>query len=462
MEYLEYLDGKRDVVPEVGFDVPVTDGFLFPFQADTVRWACHGGRRAIFADTGLGKTRMQLTWAREVARHTGGRVLVVAPLAVGTQTEREASTCGIGGVRFARHPGDVDAQITVTNYDNIERWESVDLAAVVLDESSILKAFMGQTRNYLIERFAGVPFRLACTATPSPNDYTELGNHSEFLGTSTRAVMLARFFVNDLSEVGTDKWRIKGHAVVPFWDWVASWARMIGVPSDIGPYDDAAYNLPALHIHRHVADVDITDGRDNGMLFRIGSMSATNIHTERRKTAASRSRMVADTVRAESNEPWLIWVDTDYDAAAVREALGDVVEVAGSDSPDTKAARLLGFADGDFRILLTKPKIAGFGMNWQHCARIAFAGVSYSYESFYQAVRRCWRFGQTREVHAHVFMAPTEAHIWATVERKQEGHQAMKAEMFAASRRSAARALQLVDYHPTHQAPLPRWLRSST
>lgn len=460
MTYDLHLASKAIVAQPHGWTATVAPPWLYPFQRATVEWAISLGRAAIFADTGLGKTRMQLAWAAEVVRHTGRPVLVFAPLAVGPQTVREAERIGLG-VRctFAKSPPpDLDG-IVVTNYDSLDHFDPRAFAGIVLDESSILKSYMGATKRALLEMAQDVPYRLACTATPAPNDYLELGNHSEFLGVLTSHQMIARWFISDQSEMGT--YRLKGHAVRSFWDWVASWARCIGVPSDIGPYSDAGYVLPALSVVRHAVAVDLTEARRDGELIRQVDLSATAIHAEKRRTAASRAAKVAELIAAEPDEAWLVWCETDYEADALREVLpSHAVEVHGRQDTDTKTAGLLGFADNG-GILVTKPKIAGFGMNWQHCARMAFVGGSYSYEAFYQAVRRCWRFGQTREVMAHVVMAATEQAMWSVVHAKSEAHGAMKEAMFAASRRATARAAAIIDYHPQHTAPVPAWLTDS-
>jgi hypothetical protein len=455
--YEEIIGAKERYAPATGFRVEADHPWLWPFQRRAVEWALAGGSRALFEDTGLGKSRQQLAWAHHVHRHTGERVLILAPLAVGPQTVREAASVGLDGVTFAQSEAEAGAApIVVTNYASVHKFESFGEAGIVLDESSILKSFVGKTKVYLCDRFKRTPFRLAATATPAPNDYLELGNHSEFLGILSSHQMIARWFINDTSQMGT--YRLKGHAVRPFWDWVTSWAMCAGLPSDIGPYDDAGYVLPELHMHRHVINVDIVDGREEGALFRLGALSATGVHKEKRRTVKERAAAVSALVRAEPDEPWIVWCETDYEAAALMEALpGGAVEVSGSMPPAVKTDRLLGFVDRG-GILVTKPDIAGFGMNWQHCARMVVSGGTYSYEKFYQLVRRCWRFGQQRPVHCHVVMAVTEQGMWDVVTDKSDAHATMKREMFAASRRAQSRAAAMLDYHPTHEGRLPAWL----
>ena len=431
---------------------------LKPFQADCTGWALERGRSALFEDCGLGKTLQQLAWAQAIVEHTGGRVLILAPLAVAGQTVREGQKFGIP-VTYARTKGEQAKRgITITNYERLDAFDPADFAGVVLDESSILKSFMGATKRRLLEAFARTPFRLACTATPAPNDHMELGNHAEFLGILTSHEMLARWFLNDTSAMGT--YKLKGHAVEPFWDWVSSWARCLGSPADLG-YDATGYVLPDLVQRVHTLDVDVTEGRAKGQLFRQGGLSATKLHQEKRLTLATRAAKMAELVTSEPGESWILWCDTDYEDEALRAVLPDAVSVRGSDSLDSKERALLGFADGSIRVLITKPRIAGFGLNWQHCARVGYVGPSFSYEAYYQTVRRTWRFGQTRPVHVHVAMGRTEVEVWQAMQRKAADHEAMKVEMFAAMRRAReARDEQARIYKPTRRAALPSWITS--
>jgi hypothetical protein len=458
-DYSTFLERKiRSHIP-AGFDTDCSGLGLFPFQAATVEWALRLGRAAIFADTGLGKTFMQLVWALKVADHTGRPVILLAPLAVVRQTEREASKFNIGGVRVVESMDDVNGPgVYVINYDSMHKIDAGAFGGVVLDESSILKNVQGRTRNRLIDMFSATPYRLACTATPSPNDHTELGNHSEFLGVMDESIMRARWFINDLGDT-VQPWRLKRHAEDDFWRWVASWARCIGKPSDMGNYSDEGYNLPGLDIIRHSVGVDIAEGRADGMLFRVPDLSATAIHNEKRRTASERAAKVADIIASQPGESWAVWADTDYDQDAVVEVLGDCIDVRGSDSPRDKADGLLRFVD-DGGVIVTKPKIAGMGLNWQHAARMVFVGGSYSYEAFYQTVRRMYRFGQTRNVEAHVVMASTEMAMWHAIHRKSAQHEQMKTKMYAASRKAALRFSNRDAYNPQHVAPIPAWLHT--
>lgn len=405
LDYSEFLARKALVVAPRGITVTGDEihPSLFPFQRDLTRWALRKGRSAIFADTGLGKTRMQVEWGRL----TGERCLIVAPLAVAQQTVREAAEIGVEIV-YSRHP--TGAPFVITNYEMVERFDPDDYGAVVLDESSILKNFAGKTRNTLIGMFGDTPYRLACTATPAPNDVQEFANHAEFLGVMSRVEMLASFFVHD-----DEGWRLKGHAREPFYRWMASWGMTVRRPSDLG-YDDDGFALPPLDIRAVVVE---SDWKPEGTLFAASLSGITERSTVRKATVAARAQAVADLVAAEQDEPWLIWVGLNSEQDAVAALIPDAVVVQGSDSPDDKAAGLLGFRDGEHRVLVTKPSIAGFGLNFQHCARMAFCGVGDSYEQYYQAIRRCWRYGQTRPVEAHVVVSEAEQSVYANVLRKE-------------------------------------------
>lgn len=457
-DYASFINKKRRAEIKSGFDADLSGYRLFPFQREIVGWALGLGRAAVFADTGLGKTFMQLAWAREVADHTGRPVIVLAPLAVAEQTIREAVKFGIGGVSAATESGDVTTpDVYVTNYEKLHRFDAGAFGGVVLDESSILKNADGRTRNALIAAFQATPYRLACTATPSPNDITELGNHAEFLGVMDESIMRARWFINDLGAT-VAPWRLKKHAERAFWRWVVSWARCIGKPSDMGAYSDDGYDLPDLVEHIHDVDVDLTANRDNGMLFRVPDLSATAIHREKRLTAGDRAAKVRALVSAEPIEPWVVWCETTYEQDALRAVFPDAIDVRGSMTPEQKARGLVQFSDHG-GVIITKPSIAGMGLNWQHSARAAFVGGSYSYEGYYQAVRRQWRFGQTRPVHVHNVMAKTESAMWHAIRRKAKDHERMKDMMFRTSKRAAVSHAAQDPYLPTHTARIPGWLR---
>lgn len=426
---------------------------LFGYQRDVTSFLLASGRGAAFLDTGLGKSFVALEWGRIVAAHTGKPVLMLAPLAVAPQHVREAGKFGLEA-RVVRDQSEVGPGINVTNYAKVDHFDPAAFGGVILDESSIIKNFTGATTRKLIAMFAAVPFRLATTATPAPNDHMELGQHSQFLGVMASNEMLTRWFIADQTNMG--RYRLKGHAVRPFWNWVASWARCVGKPSDLGHSDDG-FVLPPLNMHRHVVAADVTI--DSGeFLFRIPETSATSIHAEKRLTVADRARRIAEIVNGEPGESWVVWCDTDYEADALTARIPDAVEVRGSHSDAVKEERLVGFSEGRYRVIVSKPTIAGFGLNWQHCARVAFVGLSFSYEQFYQAVRRCWRFGQTRPVECHVAMADTERAIWDVISRKSGDHEAMKREMTAAMARAHERRTVKIDYRPTQPTRLPAWL----
>lgn len=438
------------------FDLPPS---LFPHQRAAVEFALRAGSSAMFLDTGLGKTRAALAWGQEVVSRTNRPVLMLAPLGVTRQHKAEADEIGIDAV-VSRDGGPQSPRIVITNYERLHLFDASEFAGIILDESSILKSFSGQTTKRLIEIFKRTPYRLACTATPAPNDHAELGTHADFLGVMTRDQMLMRWFIHDSMDTGT--WRLKGHAVRPFWDWVASWSRCVSRPSDLG-FSDDGFEMPDLRMHRHLVAADRLAGRGEekdgqAHLFRMPDMSATSVHTEKRLTCQARAEMVAGIVAAEPNEPVTVWVETDYDADAIMAAIPEAVEVRGSMTPDQKEDRLTAFTNGDLRVLVTKASIAGFGLNWQHCARTVFAGMSFSYEAFYQAVRRHWRFRQTRPVDCHVVFADTEAAIWDVVSRKAGDHDAMKREMTAAMARAHRADIRLHSYQPQKLASLPAWV----
>ena len=421
MDYKDFLDRKRVVFGAHGFEPRGLNPALFPFQRDIVRWACRKGRAAIFADCGLGKTLMQLEWAREVAGETGGRVLILAPLAVAKQTQQEGARFGIQ-VTVCGSQDDVQGGVNVTNYEKLHRFDPESFAGIVLDESSILKAYDGKTRTTIIDSFSRTPYRLACTATPAPNDHMELANHAEFIGVMLRKEMLSMFFTHDGGE--TQKWRLKRHGESDFWRWVSSWATVLRKPSDIG-HDDEGFDLPALRIRRHTVG---TSAEAVGTLFPMPASTLDERRVARRASMSERVRLCADMVNA-SAEPWLIWCDFNAESASLAEAIPDAIEVTGSDSNEAKESALAGFTAGAHRVLVSKPSIAGFGMNWQHCSNIAFVGLSDSYESFYQAIRRCWRFGQRRPVDAHVIVSELESAVVSNVLRKEADAEKMHAGM---------------------------------
>ena len=424
MDYNTFLERKKVTDPETGIEVDISsiNTMLYDFQKDIVRWALRRGRSAIFADCGLGKTPMQLEWAH----HVPGPVLILAPLAVSTQTVHEGEKFGID-VGIASKQSDVTKKISITNYEKLGHFDPSYFTGVVLDESSILKSHTGKYRTQIIESFSQTPFRLACTATPAPNDFMELGNHAEFLGTMTRSEMLAMFFIHDGGE--TSKWRLKGHAKgngssSPFWEWLCSWAVMIRRPSDLG-YNDDGFILPEMHLHEDSVE---TNKKLPGELFTIEARTLSDRIKARRETVDDRAKVCADMINA-SDETWIVWCNLNKEAEAVRALVPDAVEIRGSDKAEFKESAMMDFSAGKIRVLITKPSIAGFGMNWQHCSNVAFVGLSDSYEQFYQAVRRCWRFGQKREVNVHIITADIEGAVVKNIARKEEDSIRMAEEM---------------------------------
>ena len=422
-DYAAFLRSKQHTVPSNG---PVVDPgdvhpFLFPFQRDLTRWAVRKGRAALFADTGLGKTFMQLEWARLI----GERTLIVAPLSVARQTIREAHKIGLEPV-YSRD-GKPAGAITVTNYEMVEHFDPADFPAVVLDESSILKALDGKTRRRLTEMFRETPYRLCCTATPAPNDIAEIGNHAEFLGIMSNAEMLSAFFVHgDLGGVGDRQgWRLKGHAEDAFFRWLASWGMAVRTPSDIG-YDDDGYVLPPLTIHPEFLPVDYVP---DGQLFFGGLKGITDRSKVRRATVEARCARAAELVNGPLAGQWIVWHGLNDEGHRLLQLIPDAVLVEGSQSPEAKAAALEAFQDGSIRVLISKPRIAGFGMNFQNAHRMAFVGLSDSWEAYYQCIRRSWRFGQTEPVDVAIVLSEAESAIYENVMEKEREAKSMQAKL---------------------------------
>ncbi len=410
--YADFLDKRRTIDHGDGFEVDESDinPQLFDFQRAIVAWACAKGRAAIFADCGLGKTPMQLEWARLVCERHGGIVLIVAPLAVAEQTAREGEKFGVP-VNVCRTGDDVTLGVNITNYEMLRHFTPDVLAGVVLDESSILKSYDGKTRTEIIAFAEQVPFRLACTATPAPNDPAELCNHAEFLGVMTESEVKALYFTTDGT---TTRWRLKGHSHEAFYRWMATWAVAMRKPSDLG-FDDGRFALPDLDVREVVVEGEnITPDA----LFTSERIGISERRAARRASMTNRVQAAADLANA-TDEPFLCWCDLNAESEALTDAIPGAVQVRGSDTPEHKAKAMLDFAAGRVRVLVTKPSIAGFGMNWQHCSRMAFVGLSDSYEQFYQALRRCWRFGQEKPVVAYVVTSDAEGAVVQNVKRKE-------------------------------------------
>ena len=465
--YLTFLDQKVRMAPAVGFD-PVDSlmpAAIKPFQRDIVTWACRRGRAAVFAGTGLGKTIQELTWAQQVTEHTGGRVLLFTPLAVAEQTVAEAAKFGIDGVAYAKDEASISTPIVVTNYDRRQHFDPADFAGVVLDESGIIKDHDSRTRNDLTEACRDVPYLLCGSATPAPNDWTELGQHAEFLNVMSAKEMLAMFFVHDgaVRANAEEEWRLKRHAAADFWRWVASWSVMIRHPRDLG-YDEPGYDLPPLDMRQVTVKASMAPA--GGMLFPMQANTMQERLAARRDSIAERVAEAARLVAEAPDEPWLIWCNLNAEADALVKAIPGAVNVQGSDAPEIKSKRLLGFARGEPRIMVSKPSIAGRGMNWQHCSRMIFVGLNDSFEQLFQAVRRCWRFGQSKPVTAYLIASDMEGAVVANLRAKEAKYEAMAEAMVEHMRDLSTAAVRggrvsTSTYSPTQTMEVPTWLTAA-
>src|ERR1017187_658252 len=425
MNYAAFIERKSQLDELHGFEPSSLPDFLFDFQRDLVLWALRKGRSAIFADCGLGKTPMQLVWADQVARHTDKPVLILTPLAVTYQTVAEAVKFGIDARRSVA--GEITGPIMVCNYDRLQHFKPDDFAGVVCDESSILKSFDGATRQAITSFMRKVPYRLLCTATAAPNDYIELGTSSEALGYLGYTDMLTRFFKNDQNTIkpvlyrhagqnfqkldDAAKWRFKGHAELPFWQWVCSWARAVRRPSDLG-YSDEAFVLPPLIERDHLVDVQ---SLPNGMLFALPAVGLAEQRDERRRSIKERCERVAELVAG--SEQALVWCHLNDEGDLLSQIIPDALQVSGQDSEDEKEAAFIAFATGEQRVLVTKPKIGAWGVNLQNCHHVTFF-PSHSYEQYYQGVRRCWRYGQTQPVTVDIVTSEGEKSVLQNLQRK--------------------------------------------
>ena len=449
--YTNFINNKSFTLESCGINVNADElnPMLFDFQRDIVRWALAKGRAAIFADCGLGKTIMQLEWADQIRRRTGGNVLVLAPLAVSNQTKREGETFGIS-VNICASQADVTADaVNITNYEKLDNFIGNEFTAVVLDESSILKAFAGKIRNQIINCFAKTPYKLACTATPAPNDYMELGNHSEFLGVMTRAEMLSMFFVHDGGE--TSKWRLKGHAEELFWQWMSSWCVVVDNPQKLG-YKADGYILPELSIQQIIIDGDAPV---------MEPLTLTQRRDARRESLSERCNAAAKIVNS-SDDNWIVWCDLNAESDMLTSMIRGAVNVQGSDKPEHKTTSMINFANDEIKCLVTKPKIAGYGMNWQNCHNMIFVGLSDSFEAYYQAVRRSWRFGQTKKVNVYIIISAKEGPVKANIERKQADSEKMKIHLVELTKDIIKRELKSTcristPYEPKYAMNLPKW-----
>lgn len=457
-QYQQFVAGKLARAVVVGLrDIPALPESLLPLQTALTPWALRRGRCAIFADTGLGKSRIEIAWADALIRSLGIDVLMLTPLAVAKQMIAEAAKVGVQ-ITLCRSAADVRPGLNVTNYERLHLFDTQRFGAVILDESSCIKHHDSKLLQLLMDAFAETPYKLCASATPAPNDWTELGTHAEFLGVCKRTEMLSEYFVHDGGE--TQVWRLKGHAQDHFWEWVASWAAMVRRPSDLG-FDDTLYQLPALQMHEHI----VASPHQSGTFLKLEAQTLMERRSARRSTIEQRVSKCVDIVSAEPNEPWIIWCDLNAEGDMLSARIAGAIQVAGADSIEVKESRLDGFAVGSHRVLVSKPSIAGWGCNWQHCARMAFVGVTDSYEAVYQSIRRCWRFGQTRPVHVHVIASDLEGAVLANLRRKEADATAM-AESLSAKTRAAVMAhvfgsiSTTNEYAATKPLKRPTWLRS--
>jgi len=450
MNYSEFLSRKAATIPCCGFSFEKENmnPSLFDWQKDIVCWALKKGKAALFENCGLGKTIQQLEWCDIVARHTDRPTLIIAPLAVSRQTRNEGRKFGYD-VNICRTQDDVRSGINITNYEMLEHFNLSAFSGIALDESSVLKQYSGKLRNQIIEACRNTPYKLSCTATPAPNDYMELGNQAEFLGVMTRTEMLATFFVHDGGE--TSKWRLKGHAAQDFWTWLTSWAVVLTTPADLG-YSGAGYELPKLNIKY----IEVpSDGKIASTL--------SERREARRVSMTARCRAAARLIENDADSSWLIWCDLNDEADTLRAMIPKAREVRGSDTSERKEIRLTAFSEGLLPRLITKPSIAGFGLNWQCCHNMIFVGLSDSYEMLYQAIRRCWRFGQTNDVNVYIVISTTEGAVKENIERKDQQCKQMVAEMVKHTKDILSSEIKATvriteEYTPSVEMLTPAWL----
>lgn len=435
MKYQDFLKTKLSISQASGFKPNKINDKLFDFQKLIVTRALEQGKFAIFADCGMGKSIMQLEWAYQVHQHTQSPVLILAPLAVSKQTKSEGAKFGYQ-VNIVEDQDQIVNGINITNYEKLHKFNAEAFSGIVLDESSILKNFAGRVRNQIIDSFQMTPYKLACTATPSPNDYMEIGNHAQFLNICSLTEMLSMFFINDATNTGD--WRLKRHAESKFWQFMGSWAVMIQKPSDMG-YEDKGFNLPALKINQVMVNSEAGQGR----LIADTAKTLNERREARRDSLQDRVQKTLEIINQNPDDQFLIWCDFNNESEALKNAIPGSVEVKGSDTEQHKERSMLGFAAGEVKYLITKASIAGFGMNWQNCNQMIFCGLSDSYEQFYQAIRRCWRYGQKKEVNAYIVISEREAEVLKNIERKQQDHLRMFSNMVKNCKQTKLEAYQM-------------------
>ena len=460
-DYSDFLASKRLEAKPAGFDPG--DGMLNPnfagdfiWQNDTCRWALKRGRAGIFPDTGLGKSILQLVIAEKVVEHTGGKFLLLAPLAVSNQTLRESQKFGIKcNVKVCSDQMAVEDGITITNYQKLHRFDISQFVGVGLDEASILKSADGKTRDKLIEEFQQTPYRYAFTATPSPNDIMELGSYCEFLGIMTRSEMLSMFFVHDGGD--TSKWRLKKHAEKSFFRWMATWAIMINNPSDIG-YDGSRFILPPLNYHIHTIESEPQDG----YLFSMPAKTLGEQRASRRETITQRVEALAEIVNS-GDEPWSIWCQLNDESKAAAKEIRHCVEVTGSMKDWEKEQGMIDFTTGVKKRIVSKAAICGHGMNWQHCCKVGLLGIDHSYERLYQLIRRHYRFGQVNPVDVHAFISDRDGDVLANMDRKHKQHESLVRGMIEAVSEQTRQEIhgatrERSEYEPAEKLVLPSWI----
>jgi hypothetical protein len=460
MEYQEFLKTKSRIDVPTGLPtIPPINSNAFDFQRDIVSWACRRGRSALFAGTGLGKSLMELSWANALYEATGERTIIFTPLAVAAQMKREAIKFGID-VDHVSSCAESNKPIVITNYQKLDHFDMTKFNGVVLDESSILKNQSGHYRTKLIEVCNKIPYRLAATATPSPNDYMELGNHAEFCGIMSYTDMLSTFFVHDAAK--TQDWRLKGHAEDEFWKWMATWSVMLQNPSDLG-YDGEKYNLPPLNQIQHTVGAKYAPNIETGFLFPLEAQSMSERLKVRRATIDERLEKAAEIVNSQQHDSWVVWCNLNDESDMLEKLIPDAVQIRGAMTEDQKEKILEDFALGNIRILVSKPSLTGFGMNWQHCNNTCFVGLNDSFEQIFQSIRRFWRFGQTKPVNAHFIASELEGAVVANIKRKELQCEHMMAQMVkhmadlsADTIRGAKR--DTLTYIPTQKAELPSWI----
>lgn len=458
MSYTKFLECKKIKHVHSGFDIDRDElsPMLFDYQKDLVKWALKMGRAALFTMTGTGKTLMQVEYAKRVQQKTGGDILILAPLAVSAQTIREAKKIDVN-ISYAHNQAEVKPGITITNYERIENFTPSAFVGLILDESSILKSFDSSTRNLIIESFKDTPYKLACTATPAPNDFMELGNHAEFLNVLSRTEMLSMFFVHDGGD--TAKWRLKRHAEDKFWEWCASWATILSKPSDLG-YSDHGFILPPLNTHEIVVESEASDG----MLFAFEAQTLEERRESRKASFQGRVKKCADIVNSTPGH-FLVWCDLNIESEALKNAIKGSVEVKGSDTQEHKEKSMLDFAEGKIKCLVSKPSLCGFGMNFQVCNKMAFVGLSDSFEQYFQAVRRCYRFGQKKPVDVYVITSQAEGAVVKNIKRKESEAMVMISSMVEHTKNfvieNMAKSVKLDrTYNPTRDMDLATWIKT--